>query len=506
MGNHESSVNYQNLIKDLADMYPFEVAEVIIVELIANSLDSRATTIQIDYQPNEKVLLISDNGKGMSSTDFEQYHDFAAGLKTRGMGIGFAGVGAKISFNIATRVLTETFSENYSGGSNWYLKSKRSLIWDDIQPSHLKQNGTRVEVLFNAEAPISYSTTKDIIRILKRHYLPLLDEKFLALYDALGYYPKELRFIINGQLINPIHMEKEFALEKVNEFLPKVTGKRIGFGIIGLSTIDYPLSSDICGLVLCTRGKVIKADMFNQFPGEFGPRILGVAEVPGFIDFLTSAKTDFMSGRKSREFEKLYNPFRQEFKNWLKDLGVPIQDVVETNEALKLERELKRLLDDIPELGEFFGFRTKKNILQRNTGGTTNAITQNGIEPTYPIGDGESGAGTGPVDIGNAEGEALEASEENAVIKATPITRTARLGPKIGLLKADNRTELSWVEGNNIVINIAHPAYKKISSNSQARRLHCIYAIAFAIQKFISESRTDYLSFPDRMLKAWGEK
>lgn len=51
MPEHESSVNYQHLIRDLADMYPFEVSEVVVVELVANALDSGATRISIDYNP-----------------------------------------------------------------------------------------------------------------------------------------------------------------------------------------------------------------------------------------------------------------------------------------------------------------------------------------------------------------------------------------------------------------------------------------------------------------------
>ena len=104
---HESSVNFQNLIRDLADMYPQEVDEVVVVELIANSLDARANRISIDYDPSSNVLVVIDNGQGMDADQFAQYHDFAAGLKTRGTGIGFAGVGAKISFNAADRVITE---------------------------------------------------------------------------------------------------------------------------------------------------------------------------------------------------------------------------------------------------------------------------------------------------------------------------------------------------------------------------------------------------------------
>ena len=110
MATHDCSVNFENLIRDLADMYPFEVGTVVLVELVANALDSKASKISIDFDSRTKVLIVTDNGTGMTASNFDQYHDFAAGLKTRGMGIGFAGVGAKISFNIATRVITETRS------------------------------------------------------------------------------------------------------------------------------------------------------------------------------------------------------------------------------------------------------------------------------------------------------------------------------------------------------------------------------------------------------------
>ena len=112
MTTHKSSVNFQNLIRDLAEMYTFEVPEVVVVELIANSLDAKASRISIDYDPSKKVLVVQDDGEGMSPSQFEEYHDFAAGLKARGTGIGFAGLGAKVSFNVADRVITETISES----------------------------------------------------------------------------------------------------------------------------------------------------------------------------------------------------------------------------------------------------------------------------------------------------------------------------------------------------------------------------------------------------------
>jgi len=507
MATHESSVNYQNLIRDLADMYPFDVAEVVLVELVANSLDAKPTCISIDFAPRTKVLIVTDDGKGMTASEFDQYHDFAAGLKTRGTGIGFAGVGAKVSFNIATGVITETRSKTFAGGSNWYLQSKKKLVWEDIQPIHLHGYGTRVEVRFTSNATLPYSSTDDLLKLLKRHYLSLLDTKYLALYERLGYYSGNLGFVVNGQVINPSNLTEDFALEKVREFFPQKAGKRIGYGILGLAPSEYPLGADLCGVLLCTRGKVIKADLFNQFPGSIGTRILGLAEIPDFVNFLTTAKTDFIRRPKHREFESLYNPIRQEFKTWLGELGVQPTEITGTDEATKLERELKRLLDDVPELSELFGFRTRKTILQPDSSGITNASPQEGIEVTFPVGEGEAGEGLGLVDVGEQPGQALVEDKKAGTEPAKPISRVGHRGPKITFAEAPDKLDLAWVDGNNVVINSGHPSYVKVRSDTTARRLHSLFAIASAVQRFVvSGGDSEDLMFADRMMAAWGKK
>ncbi|MHC1623715.1 MAG: ATP-binding protein [Candidatus Methanospirareceae archaeon] len=507
MVTHESSVNYQNLIRDLAEMYPFDVAEVVLVELVANSLDANPTRISIDFDPHTKVLIVVDDGKGMSASEFDRYHDFAAGLKTRGTGIGFAGVGAKVSFNIATRVVTETRSKTFAGGSNWYLQSKKRLVWEDVQPIHLHGHGTRVEVRFISNATLPYSSTEDLVKLLERHYLPLLDAKYLVLYERLGYYSSNLRFVVNDQVINPNELTENFALEKVREFYPQKADKRIGYGILGLTSSEYPLGADLCGVLLCTLGKVIKADLFNQFPGNFGARILGVVEIPDFVNFLTTAKTDFIRRKKHREFESLYNPIRQEFKTWLGELGVQPTELIGTNDSTNLERELKRILDDVPELSELFGFRTRKSILQPDCGGTTNASLKEGVELTFPVGEGEAGEGLGLVDVGGQPGQALVEDKEAGTEPARPISRVGRRGPKITFAEVPDRVDLAWVDGNNVVINSGHPSYIKVRSDATAKRLHSLFAIASAVQRFVASGEdAGDLMFADRMMAAWGKK
>jgi len=506
MGRHESSVNFENLIKDLADMYPFDVGTVVLIELVANALDSKATLININYAPQEKSLVVTDNGTGMTQEDFDQYHDFAAGLKTRGMGIGFAGVGAKISFNIASQVITETRGPSYAGGSNWYLESKKRLIWEDITPFHLRNYGTRVEVIFRKDVSLPFNDTNSIVALLRQHYLPLLDRRFLSLYSELEYYDINLRFVVNSKYIEPVDIVSNYNLGSVHEFYPTSGNKRIGYGVFGLSSKEYPMGENLCGVLLCTHGKVIKADLFNQFPGDIGTTIMGLVEIPNFVHFLTSSKTDFIRRKRLREFEKLYNPVRQEFRSWLKELGVQSSEITSKGEAIRLEREIRKLVDDIPELGEFFGFRMPKQVLQNQATGDTLANIQEGAEVTFPIGEGESQGGEAPLDVGDGPGEALVENSEKGRIRAKPISRTGRRGPKIAFNESSDRVDLAWVDGNNIVINSGHPAYRKVISNTTANRLHCIYAVANAVQKFLFSGQTEDLMFSDKMMSAWGKK
>lgn len=502
---HESTVNFQNLIRDLAEMYSFDVSEVVIVELVANALDAKASQIIINYDSENNILTLQDNGAGMTAAQFDEYHDFAAGLKTRGTGIGFAGVGAKISFNIGDRVITETKSSSFKGASKWYLESKKKLVWEDIQ-TNLIDNGTIVKVHFKKEVNIAYETTKDIINLLKRHYLPLFDAKFMSLYNKLGYYSLNLRFIINNYKIEPINIINELKLTEIHEFVPKRAGTRIGLGLFGLANLEYPLGENLCGVLHCTHGKVIKSDFFNQFPGVLGPKIFGLVEIPRFINFLTTAKTDFIRERgRYNQFEALYNPIRQEFKDWLFRVGVQPLEVTDIDEAKKLEKELTKILDDVPELSEFLGFRGPKGVVRKEEAGSILGNFVEGIQKTFPYGEGHKKGGEGITDVGEETGEALAEDKEGRE-KAEAITRTAKRGPKISFASNPDRTDLAWVDGNAVIINSGHPSYDKIRSNYQVRRVHCLFAIGTAVQRFMagSESQQD-LMFIDRLMAAWGK-
>jgi len=488
-------------------MYPYDPVEVVFFELIANALDSHATRVEIDWDGRQRILTVTDNGEGMSESQFAEYHDFAAELKTRGGGIGFAGVGAKISFNVADRVVTETKSSSYEGGSDWHIDPKGVLLWEDSKPSHSDCNGTRVRVYFRLDTPSSYFGTTEIERLLKRHYLPLLVVKFREFYDRAKIYTGQLQFFGNGKPIEPSQVVKMFNLDREDILKPKKKGKPVGFGILGLASEEYPLGYDRCGILLCTYGKVIKADLFNQFPGQYGPKIFGIVEVPELIEHLTTSKTDFVRKRgQSRDVERILDDIRSQFKEWLGTIGVQTPEISDEKEARQLEKELRKIIEDIPELREFLGFRLPRQIYQPQRDGEVTVGTSEGTQVTIPVGEGDESGDVGPVGPGSDDGESSEENEKGDR-KATPITRTIRKGPRISFTERPERVDLAWVEGDRVVINSGHPSYNRTPKGSRERRLHNLFAVASAIQRSIpGEDNKPDLMFIDRMMQAWGSK
>src|SRR3989338_7449538 len=105
---NETRVDLKHLLEDIRDSYRMPVEEVILAELVANALDSKAHRIDFTVNPDERFLRCVDNGIGMKRQQLKEYHNIAASAKVRGAGIGFAGVGAKLALLMADRVITES--------------------------------------------------------------------------------------------------------------------------------------------------------------------------------------------------------------------------------------------------------------------------------------------------------------------------------------------------------------------------------------------------------------
>jgi nitrogen fixation/metabolism regulation signal transduction histidine kinase len=104
----ETRVDLQHLLEDIRDAYPGALEESIVTEIVANSLDSGAAALRFHADPSLTTLTVVDDGSGMSRRELARYHDIAASSKSRGEGIGFAGVGIKLGILASEDVLTVT--------------------------------------------------------------------------------------------------------------------------------------------------------------------------------------------------------------------------------------------------------------------------------------------------------------------------------------------------------------------------------------------------------------
>ena len=130
----QTRVDLQHLLEDLRDAYPDAIEETILSEVVANSLDSGASSVHVLTDPTEKTVVVVDDGCGMSRRELARYHDLAASTKTRGEGIGFAGVGIKLGLLVAEAVLTETRRGSVHVATRWHLASRQKAPWQWVPP------------------------------------------------------------------------------------------------------------------------------------------------------------------------------------------------------------------------------------------------------------------------------------------------------------------------------------------------------------------------------------
>lgn len=497
---HESSVNFRNLIQNLAGMYPYGIREIALVETIANALDAKAEKISILWDKDENVLVIQDNGNGMNKKTFVKYHDFAISLKSRGSGIGFAGLGAKIAFNFAQRVITETRSLDYERGSNWYLKGDR-LIWEEIPVRKLSETGTYVEIHFNKSRNPLYRDTKEIISIVERHYTPLFIRQLHTFYSKVGIYSSNLHFYVDDLEIPIISIPED---KKLNSFEPMLLRdkKRIDRGIGYFALSSEELTEDERGIALSTYGKVIKREFLNIYPSKYTDKIMGIIEIPQLIMCLTTSKTDLnRKGSEWRSIRKIYGRAQDKFKDWLDNFGALPTIKAARTEASKLERTVRQILGSLPEIESFFrGPYRRKDVFVSGSSGTP-ASSAEGIQATFPEG-GQGVKGSEAVsDEGTDDGKRIDENLQGEK-KALPISRKSRTGPRIEWIDSPGREELGWVDQGSIYINEGHPAYKR--AERQYKSYHDLLSVAIAIARYANKTDIEAFDLLNQFFSIWG--
>jgi hypothetical protein len=512
----ETRVDLVHLLQDLADAYPGDLHETILIEIIANALDSGASKIRVLTSPAAQTLTVVDNGAGMRRADLRRFHDVATSTKTRGEGIGFAGVGIKLGLLISDEVTTESRRGKDHISTTWTLTQRKRAPWRWIPPAGIvTDRGTAVRLrLTNALSPLVESGFLE--NTIRQHFEPLLDPRFDELLRS--HYPEGVAFEINGNELSRAAVESpQLALIAI-----RLAGKRKPSASGYLVREASSFNEDRRGVAISTFGKVIKRgwDWLGMMPAA-ADRTSGLIEAPALAAALTLNKADFLrTGPRGATFlayrKALQEAIGQQLARWG---DAKSEQSAQRRVARPIERDMESVLadlaDDFPMLA----------MLVRRTSGGNRKLRVGGRGPgelspdsmdlfAPPAAEAPSPAPPAlevPVsteELPETESAPRSAERERPRADVGPPAprgprRPTRLGLSIQFESRPDDAELGRLVDTTIWVNDAHPAYRRASA-SRSEGYHIALAVALALSK-VAADQAQERDFVLEFLARWGE-
>jgi Histidine kinase-, DNA gyrase B-, and HSP90-like ATPase len=501
----KSGVNVRRLVRNISDQYDFAPQIAALLELIANALDARATMIHIRYDAGHGQLIVEDDGAGMNKAQFRDYHDFASSTKARGSGIGFAGQGAKLALNFCSRVVTETWSREWRGYSEWRLEGNDApyRVHEGELPT-LDHQGTQVILHLSGESKDFYSR-KLIHAVLLEHFYPLIDRGLRAQYpDIISKYQRGVTLLLDDKPLVEPALEAKLAYFKEIKILVQHQTKAFGWFGVYTGNGAPPIPS---GIMLCTYGKVIERTYLKKEPHD-REQIFGWIEAPYLIEAVTTDKCRFQKGNK--RWETFFRRAQSEFTAWLEQ-----HQLVEraprkpTGSFVTQEREINNIIKNMPELA-MFATHAKQDAAVLLPGGE---LVSSGQRVPPPPLDADEADGRG-----ESESEPnLEEENKRQVLTALGDTVPGEIRPRVirgGVhlmeVERDDKSEESWFDGTTVTINQAHPAYRKAAQSGNLN-YHIFKCVALSLIEFTMENDPEpnyrkVLDLQRKFFSLWGER
>ena len=518
----ETRVDLLRLLEDLRDAYPGPTDETILTEIVANALDSGAGTISVLTDPATSTFTLVDDGLGMRRRELARYHDVAISSKTRGQGIGFAGVGIKLALLVSREVVTETRRGGKHVATSWALGGRQRAPWRWVPPLGLVgAHGTAVRLTL--ENPLAPLLDAGFIETsLRRHFQTLLDPFFHEILAA--QYPHGVRFIVNGRTLTP----ESWPGDQRAPLAVRMARKRKASAVGYLVRDGAPLSEERRGLAVSTFGKVIKGgwDWLGVTPAA-GDRTGGLIEAPALAEGLTLNKGDFVrSGPRGALYLAYRKAIQEGVSAQLAQWGdAPAEADRSRRRATRpVERDLETVLVDLA--GDF---PLLASLVERRSGGQR-ALPVDGRGGAAPapsvasIVTGTSDARLAPDLAASPAPAAPEASgsgdepsrdEARPVVPVLPGTdardasgdgrgrRPERYGLSIQFAARPHDAELARLIDATVWVNEAHPAYRRAVA-SRAEGYHVALAVALALGPLAVEPAREH-AFVTAFLASWGE-
>ncbi len=513
----QTRVDLRHLLEDLRDAYSGAIEETILVEIVANSLDSGARHITFHTNPVDRTLTVVDDGRGMSRRELTRYHDLATTSKQKGKSIGFAGVGIKLGLLVCEEVITETRTARIHAATTWHLSTRHKAPWKIIDPPGLvEETGTSISL--HPDNPLSPLLDGGYVeRVLREHYHPLFESAFDEILKA--YYPESVRFTVNGRVL--------LRLRETGERIPlsiRLKGKRKPSAVGYLVRSGEPLPESERGVAVSTLGKVIKRgwDWLGISPSE-GDRIGGLIEVPPLAECLTLSKSNFIrAGVPGATFLTYRKALQEVVSGQLAAWGAEGEKDLQRRRRIRpVERDLENILIELarvyPLLAALVERRRggqKKIALGKSEGGPGAAAgdllsSESGEEPDEAaVRPESSGAERNGVPPEQEESPPEEAEGRIPPSAALPSKTGRRRPARYGLhIQFEDRPEfpgLGRLVESTVFVNEAHPAYRRAVA-TRSVGYHLALTVAMALAPLAVDAGQVH-DFVVEFMARWGEE
>ena len=517
----QTRVDLQHLREDLRDAYPDAIEETILSEVVANALDSGAASVHVLTDPSEKTVVVVDDGSGMSRRELARYHDLAASTKTRGEGIGFAGVGIKLGLLVAEAVLTETRRGAVHVASRWHLASRHKAPWQWVDPpGWVGERGTAVGL--KLRNPLSLLLDAGYVESrLRLHFEPLFDPAFDAILEER--YPSGVSFSVNGRVVERRRGAEPGERAPLVVRLPR---KRKPAATGFLERVPAPLPEDLQGLAVSTLGKVIRRGwdwigLSSSSPGLVG----GLIEAPGLSAALTLNKGDFVrAGRRGITYLAYRKAIQEAVQAQLAAWGEARdrEDSARRKAARPLERDLESVLVDLAD-----EFPALAALVERRPGGqrrlpTGKALDEGSLSAATTLpGRTEDQPGTSSPEEDHSASAGGPSAPEAEPPASPPLPsprpaegmlpapagtgprRPTRYGLAIDFEDRPESADLGRLVESTVLVNTAHPAYLRAVA-TRAEGYHAALTVGMALAAVAVEPAGTQ-GFLTAFLARWGE-
>ena len=382
------SINILQTLQNLLGMYKYPDEEVLVLEAMANGIDAGAKSIRItfDRDGGGNYVTFENDGAPMSEGAFRDYHTISSSTKTKGRGIGFAGVGAKI-FMAAweqAEIVTVTGRRRRVMASRMFRRGEEVEYESTL-------DGTPIDDITGGRRADHASGTSYRVRLDGIRYKSLREEivHIVQFWFNYALVSKRLAVTVDGIRIDPWKPAGSM-------FRKEITYDRHRIRCYAWHA-DRPVPTYLRHITYYVYGKRIACERVEwESDIRENDRVFCMADVSLIADHLTSSKESF---KKSREASGAKNAAKRVFRKILEENGqIRIQQSVAPSVTKEVINEFTKKLDDILNLPDFKFLNPLSRLGMRDV--------------TVRDRDGPEVGGSGGEDVGGTPNEPGEDSRE----------------------------------------------------------------------------------------------